>query len=115
MEEMQNRQWGYYWVKLKDWHGNPSIGLWCEGEWGLVNSIKKYSDSDFIEINETRIPNPEEQLSGWDIKIAQHMGYHAIPNPRDLEVNWENSIININVGDVLTMPNGNKVECVGKM
>lgn len=79
-----SRQQGYYWVNYKsewkiaeygefyDWLGDKEYGWhlsgacesYCEGEYCKAPI---FSDSDFSEINENRIPAPNElTLPTWD-------------------------------------------------
>jgi hypothetical protein len=67
------RKEGYYWVRLDDpffnhwhialWHDNDGgyeDGDWC---WHTPYIEGKSDDSDFLEINETRIPTPDEIIA----------------------------------------------------
>lgn len=54
------RETGYYWVKYS--------GEWCAAYydgayWSLQKWLIDFKDSDFTEINETRILNPDEHNS----------------------------------------------------
>lgn len=57
------RQDGYYWVK-NDTGGTIqrfvwSVEQWLDGFWQLGG--EEYGDSEFVEINENRIPSPDEK------------------------------------------------------
>ena len=54
------RESGYYWVKC--------FGEWVAADyscgnkkWWLPGTEQAFTDADFIEINETRLPSPDEQ------------------------------------------------------
>lgn len=64
------RKEGYYWVRLDD-HISPQwqVALWCDNDggyeggdwwWRLPGDDDMYFDEDFSEINESRIPSPDE-------------------------------------------------------
>ncbi len=53
-----NRQPGYYWVIAnEDW----IIARWFTGLWFVAGQIQPRIDSELGQINETRIPTPNEQ------------------------------------------------------
>lgn len=65
------RKEGFYWCKIKGqhpmgwfvyWWHDQKLEIFKDGFWTLGNDM--FSDSDFIEINETRIPSPDEALFG---------------------------------------------------
>ena len=53
---MTQRQEGYYWVKIINWH----IAYW-DYKWYLTGSEDGYTDICFDEIDEHRIPTPDEK------------------------------------------------------
>jgi hypothetical protein len=68
-KEKQPRVSGHYWVKwagLSAYYTSPDIwrmGSYQEGTgWKLIGDERIYYDTDFIEINENRIPFTKRQL-----------------------------------------------------
>ena len=47
-----DRENGFYFVKVND---NWMIALWTEEKWFEIGSLSVYSDSDYQEIDESRI------------------------------------------------------------
>lgn len=79
------RQAGHYWVKLDDpvspdwhvaqWHDNNGDGSdWC---WHSHYLNGKAYDGSFSEINETRIPNPDEVKDNWVAPTLLVGGQHV--------------------------------------
>jgi hypothetical protein len=92
------RQPGFYWVKVeKTWKW--SVQLFEYGYWHVhvgTNGFTKFKDSEIYEINETRIPAPDEseynhRFYGENMAIMK--GYEALNDPeyvRHLEnLTWE--------------------------
>ena len=72
-KSVKTRECGHYWVKwagLTPYYSSPDI--WRMGKyyanagWMLPGEERVYQDSDFIEINENRIPFTKGRLfTGW--------------------------------------------------
>lgn len=69
-----NRQQGYYWVKC---HSEWQIGRFSQDRWYLTYDVID-GDGEFSEINETRIPSPDEFI-GLDKAKALEIIENIIP------------------------------------
>lgn len=55
---MQQRKIGFYWVRTYDcdWF----VCEWASGKWWIPGYYVEHDDKDFLEIDETRILDPDE-------------------------------------------------------
>ena len=63
--QSKQRQPGYYWVKWNMGRKNGErwqVAAWSNG-WSLYNMPNPFGDDFFTEINETRIPSPDEKAA----------------------------------------------------
>lgn len=59
---MTERKDGYYWVRKTNFEFERwSIGLWNCGVWLIAGMSCSVKESEISEINETRIPSPDEK------------------------------------------------------
>jgi hypothetical protein len=67
-KEKKTRVSGHYWVKWSLGLAHNSPGVWRMGSyqvgtgWKLIGDERIYYDTDFLEINENRIPHTKGQL-----------------------------------------------------
>lgn len=69
------RESGFYWVKIKE--GWPwTAMLFLHGCWHIAidaeHAFEKMKDEQLFAINETRIPDPDEQQAQREVQKARH-------------------------------------------
>lgn len=114
-----NRQSGYYWVKVRrKFGGTPSISdilpAWIIREWHLNDDFEKemsdeaghwqdgaenlYNDSDILEINENRIPMPDENKDPYKERVEKDISVlNSLENGDFVGIKNDGSLVKVDI------------------
>lgn len=101
------RKEGYYWVRMSDTKDGWEVAEFRRGSWSIFNGVMTvYEDCCFLEINENRIPAPDEnngiilnqitQSLKFGIRVDYDPKTNLISTYRGEQVIAKNSVMAVN-------------------